>query len=357
MEVIRVEKRSNYTVISNEPLHDKNISNQARGLLAQILSLPPTWELTMTGLTTISRDGIDAIRSQINELEKAGYITHERERDERGRMKKNIYTVYECIEQNPYYNPKTKRIELPSKKANINSKNKKKENSKKNLKSQKSDYTNGNNESTNSDNSGYTNRNTGAKNGLNTDFSPTLDFPILDKPTLGDPTLGNPTLENPTQINNKEKNNKELINNLSIYQIDGIDFDDKSVDDVVADNIGYREIMEQIDYKEKNPDVGIAVSFSREFFKMVYTLICDTLKSQSSQIRVGGTLYPAGQVKERLLMIDENMIGYVDECIKEQSSKGKHIKNYRAYLLTALYNAPVTMDAHIEQQIESDFYG
>ena len=96
MSVIRVEKTSNYTVMSNVHLRDKRLSYKTRGLLSTILSLPDTWDYSVKGLATLSRDGMDAVKSGLRELEETGYLIRTRERDESGRLGKMVYTIYEC---------------------------------------------------------------------------------------------------------------------------------------------------------------------------------------------------------------------------------------------------------------------
>ena len=73
-EVFRIEKKSNYTVMSNHHLQDERLTLKAKGLLCYILSLPEDWDYKMTGLAAKHPDGITAIRSCIHQLEKAGYI-------------------------------------------------------------------------------------------------------------------------------------------------------------------------------------------------------------------------------------------------------------------------------------------
>ena len=74
MAVFRVERTSDYTVMSNYHLRDKRLSLKAKGLLSQMLSLPEDWDYTLTGLCYINRESKDAIRTAIRELEEAGYI-------------------------------------------------------------------------------------------------------------------------------------------------------------------------------------------------------------------------------------------------------------------------------------------
>ena len=86
MAVFRVEKNRGYTVMSNHHLRNKALSLKAKGLLSQMLSLPEDWDYTLKGLSLINRESIDAIRTAVWELEKAGYIRREQGRDPKGKM-------------------------------------------------------------------------------------------------------------------------------------------------------------------------------------------------------------------------------------------------------------------------------
>ena len=99
--VFRVEKTANYTVMSNTHLKDRRLSFKAKGLLSVILSLPPDWDYTVTGLAIIAADGVDSVKTAVKELEKYGYIVRKQLRDELGRMARNEYRVYESPADNP----------------------------------------------------------------------------------------------------------------------------------------------------------------------------------------------------------------------------------------------------------------
>lgn len=90
MIVFHVAKNTNYTVMSNHYLRNRELSLKAKGLLSQMLSLPEKWDYTY-----INREQIDAIRQAVHELEGAGYIVRTRERDSRGRLRGAEYTIYE----------------------------------------------------------------------------------------------------------------------------------------------------------------------------------------------------------------------------------------------------------------------
>ena len=73
-QVFRVERNKNFTVMSNHHFKNKDLSLKAKGLLSLMLSLPEDWNYNMQGLASLSRDGIDSVRSAIKELEYYGYV-------------------------------------------------------------------------------------------------------------------------------------------------------------------------------------------------------------------------------------------------------------------------------------------
>ena len=139
MAVFRVERNKGYTVMSNHHLRNKELTLKAKGLLSQMLSLPEDWDYTLAGLSLINRESIDAIRTAVWELEKAGYITRRQGRDDKGKMTAIEYTIYEQPQPPAAASPEPK--------------------------------------------------------------NPTLENPTTDKPILENPTPDKPTTENPTQLN------------------------------------------------------------------------------------------------------------------------------------------------------------
>lgn len=56
MPIFKIEKNSNYTVMSNYHLKDKDLSYKAKGLLSFMLSLPEDWNYSLAGLCSISKE-------------------------------------------------------------------------------------------------------------------------------------------------------------------------------------------------------------------------------------------------------------------------------------------------------------
>ena len=106
MAVFRVEKNKGYTVMSNHHLRNKELTLKAKGLLSQMLSLPENWDYTLAGLSHINKESIDAIRTAVLELEKAGYIERSQGRDEKGKMTAITYTILFHLFLNLYNNGK-----------------------------------------------------------------------------------------------------------------------------------------------------------------------------------------------------------------------------------------------------------
>ena len=74
MAIFRIEKTRNYTVMSNYHLKDKRLSFKAKGLLSYMLSLPDTWDFSLKGLCSASKDNLTAIRSTLKELQELKYL-------------------------------------------------------------------------------------------------------------------------------------------------------------------------------------------------------------------------------------------------------------------------------------------
>lgn len=74
MAVVRAEKNSDFTIISNFYLRDKNISLKAKGLLSIILSLPDDWDYSVSGLAAICSEKETAVKSALKELKSYGYF-------------------------------------------------------------------------------------------------------------------------------------------------------------------------------------------------------------------------------------------------------------------------------------------
>lgn len=95
MSIVRVNKTSNYTVLSNYHFKEKKMSLKAKGLLSLMLSLPDTWNYSVSGLVALSKDGKDSVMSALAELEKFGYLRREQMINDKGQFAGVEYNIYE----------------------------------------------------------------------------------------------------------------------------------------------------------------------------------------------------------------------------------------------------------------------
>ena len=94
-EKFRIEKKSNFTVVSNAILMNNFMSMKATCLLLKMLGKPDNWDYTISGMKTFCKEGRDAIRSALKELEYFGYLERRKVRDARGRYTDIEYIIYE----------------------------------------------------------------------------------------------------------------------------------------------------------------------------------------------------------------------------------------------------------------------
>lgn len=293
MAVFRVEKTRDFTVMSNHHLRNTKLSLKAKGLISLMLSLPENWDYTTRGLARICKDGVDSICATLKELEQHGYLTRERLRDAHGRLGDIEYTIHE----QPVEPQAPETPPIPPKREN----------------------------------------------------------PDQVKPDQAKPDLVKPDQENPAQLNIQESRTENNQNthrsnpHPSInptqrethYSYGGIDRMDEAE--------SYRQmIMDNIEY-----DI-LAEDYGAERMDEVVELMLEAVLSRREYVRIAGDDYPREVVKSRLLKVNSSHIQYVFSCLDNNTTK---VYNIKSYLLTALYNAPATMDSYYRAEVNHDFYG
>ena len=307
MAVFRVERNTGYTVMSNHHLRNKELSLKAKGLLSQMLSLPEDWDYTLSGLSYINREKIDAIREAVRELERAGYIKRSRERDSKGRLRGADYVIYE--------------------------------------QPQPSD-----------------------EGAASADRQPPIsEMPTLELPTLENPMLEKPTLENPTQLNKdisrtnlskKEKSNTDLssTDSIPIHSLNPLPYGEDEAaqpperkrterndayrvyEEIIKDNIEYNILLQDM-------------KFDHDRLNEIVDIILETVCTSRKKIRIAGDDYPAELVKSKFMKLDSEHIRFVLDCMQENTTK---IRNIKQYLKAVLFNAPSTIDSYYTSLVAHD---
>ena len=264
MAVFRVERTRDYTVMSNYHLRDKNLSLKAKGLLSQMLSLPEDWDYTLAGLSYINRESKDAIRSAVNELEKAGYVQRRQTTDANGKFSVNEYIIHECpvtpapslekpLSENPATdNPSTGKP-LSENPTQINTKKPRKE-------KQNTD-------------------------GSNTDSIPSFRETIPEEPS--------------------EANRSEGVSER--------EYEDYR--ELICRNIDYDILVAQ------NP-------FDVDSIDEIVELMLEVICARRKFTRVAGTDFPHEVVRSRFLKLSSEHIQFVLSCMKENTTRVRNIKQY-----------------------------
>ena len=106
------------------------------------------------------------------------------------------------------------------------------------------------------------------------------------------------------------------------------------------------KIKKQIDY-----DI-LRQEYPYDDVDSMLELLVDVMTNTASTIRIGGQIFPMETVRHRFSQLDKEHIAYVIDSLRQTTTK---INNIRAYLLTALYNAPVTIGPYYSAAVRHDF--
>ena len=279
MAVFRVERTRDYTVICNHHLKDMNLSLKAKGLLSIMLSLPDTWNYTTRGLAAICKEGVDAIRSGIQELEKAGYIIRRRLRGPDGRITDTEYVIYEQPIQ-PNTPPAPEEPDAPS---------------------------------------------PGAE-------GPDMPAPHTENPYAVGPGAVAPFAGNPAQLNINQVSTDGSKTNLSCLTEGQV-------------RARRAEIQAQIEY-----DTIRTVENQGQIDEFVEIMLEVSL-AESPTIHVGQEReYPTAFLLERFAQLNSSHIERILDAILENS---RRVRNTKAYLLAALFDAPASKENHYTMQVNS----
>lgn len=105
---------------------------------------------------------------------------------------------------------------------------------------------------------------------------------------------------------------------------------------------------------KRNIDYDILVQdspYDRERLDGFVELMAETCCSSSRSIRVNQGEISADVVKERFLELDSGHICYVMDCLDRNTAR---VGNIRAYLMSALFNAPVTISQYYSSLVRHD---
>ena len=176
--------------------------------------------------------------------------------------------------------------------------------------------------------------------------SPHRENPHMENPDVDNPDMGKPHGDNPAQLNTDQVITNEQSTFLNKYQsinLDGMDRMDEREQyrELIRDNL-------EIVFLSQNRRYDI------DRVNEIVEIMLDAVCSTSPTIRINGEDMPQPVVKSRFLKLDSGHIEYVLQSMADCPSD---IRNIRAYLLTALYNASLTIDNYYSARVNYDFHG
>ena len=176
-------------------------------------------------------------------------------------------------------------------------------------------------------------------------------LPDAEKPHTENPDTVNPVTEQPHTDNPAQRNTEQVITqgentNLRNYQsinLDGMDGTDmrSRYEELIRDNLEL-DILAQ--------SSRLDMDRINEMVEIMLDVVCSTKPT----IRINGEDMPQQVVKSRFLKLNSSHIEYILDAMRDCPSD---IRNIRAYMLTVLYNASLTIDNYYSALVNRDMYG
>lgn len=166
-----------------------------------------------------------------------------------------------------------------------------------------------------------------------TDLSkPEFSETECSKPDLNDPESGvsaihpNPILSNPS-IPGTEP---DVMGEMNAYR------------DIIREHISYECFQDGRYHRREDVD------------ELVELMVEVMMLPDNGTVRVAGVEKPAALVKNRFMKLNHEHIEYILTCLGANTTK---VGNIKAYLLTTLYNAPMTISNYYTAEVNHDLYG
>ena len=105
-------------------------------------------------------------------------------------------------------------------------------------------------------------------------------------------------------------------------------------------------VKNQIEYD------ALCTQYASEDVDAMVELIAEMQSSTAAAVRLGKDQIPIEIIKERFRQLNQMHVAYVLDSLRTTTTQ---INNIKAYLLTALYNAPMTMGFFYAAQVRHDF--
>ncbi len=125
-------------------------------------------------------------------------------------------------------------------------------------------------------------------------------------------------------------NTLDVIEEMDVYR------------DIIQEHISYECFQDGRYHRKEDVD------------ELVELMVEVMLLPDSGTVRIGGVEKPAAIVKNRFMKLNHGHIEYILTCLGANTTK---VGNIKAYLLTTLYNAPMTISNYYTAEVNHDLYG
>ena len=161
----------------------------------------------------------------------------------------------------------------------------------------------------------------------------TQDFPKgernnteINHTEINDTDLSIPPLTPPPRRRSAKTDDRDRMEKMDVYR------------EIIRENIEYDVLVHD------NPHYADVIDGYVE-------LMVDTVCGNSPTVRVSKQDMPTEVVRNRFLKIGREHIEYVMDCMKQNTTR---IGNIKAYMLSALYNAPITIGQYFTSLVSHD---
>ena len=173
--------------------------------------------------------------------------------------------------------------------------------------------------------------------------TPMTENPTQDKPTQDKPITEFPAQDFPTQ-SNTYKSKTKILNTQSINHSSNSTQQKGNVEN-------YDEVVESVKEQIEYDILRQKYSDSSQLDEIV-SIMTEVMMSEKD-ITINGGKIPCSMIHNIYQKIDFDCIIYVIDSVYEYS-KRKRISNIKGYLITALYNAPMTINTYYTAECNYD---
>ena len=162
----------------------------------------------------------------------------------------------------------------------------------------------------------------------------------------------NNNIYNINNINNKTTNKYKSKMDNDIYKSHPSINPDKHTGNDKIDEIDAtydyvcQHVKDNIDY-----DIMVSSKDCASWYEDYFNLIVEVLMRKSKTMKISGEDYSMSLVKKRFEMLKSSHLQYVHMQISKSTSD---IKNIKAYMIKALFNAPVTQNSFYQTKVNHD---